>query len=293
MAAEVEAVAALLAAFLIAALLLRSLAWLLWRALWAAARWAPKRLAGAAEYANPLRAAAQARAPRLYRLVARRLRPDRFQGLPLTLLACAAIYLASLFGGLIEELYEKDELMAADARIAELVAPWRAAAAVRIAAWVTNLGDSATLMAVILVGTGFLWADRRRRLIAPLWLTFLGAQATTWAGKFGFDRARPEFLTDVTALSPSFPSGHATGAVAVYGFVGYALARELGHARQRFELAYWTSLLVLLIAGSRIYLSVHHASDVAAGLLVGGFWLLVGFAAAELLRARAAGQPLL
>ena len=89
-------------------------------------------------------------------------------------------------------------------------------------------------------------------LIPPLWVNFVGAQATTWAGKFGFDRTRPEFLTDVTALSPSFPSGHATGAVAVYGFVCYALARELDSPRQRFELAYWTGLLILLIAGSRM-----------------------------------------
>jgi undecaprenyl-diphosphatase len=293
MAAEAEALAIVLAAFLAAALLLRSLAWLLWRAFWAVARWAPKRLAGAAEYAHPLRAAAEARAPRFYRFFARRLDPRRFHGLPLTLLAAAAIYLAALFGGLIEELYEKDELAAADARVAAVVAPWRTDATIRLAAWVTNLGDSATLLAVILVATGFLWADRRPLLIAPLWLNFLGAQITTWAGKFGFDRPRPEFLTDVTALSPSFPSGHATGAVAVYGFVAYALARDLKDPRQRFELAYWTSLLALLIAGSRVFLSVHYASDVAAGLLVGGFWLLVGFAVAELLRARAAGQPLL
>ena len=293
MAAEAESVAVLLAAFLAAALLLRSLAWLLWRAFWMAARWAPKRLAGAAHYAHPLRAAAQARAPRLYRFLARRLEPRRFGGLPLTLLVAAALYLAALFGGLIEELYEKDELAAVDARIAGLAAPRRTDATIRLAAWVTNLGDSATLVAVILVATGFLWADRRPLLIAPLWLNFLGAQATTWTGKFGFARTRPEFLTDVTALSPSFPSGHATGAMAVYGFVAYALARELGEARQRFELAYWTTLLILLIAGSRVFLSVHHASDVAAGLLVGGFWLLVGFAVAELLRARAAGQSLL
>ena len=293
MAAEAEALAVLLAAFLAAALLLRSLGWLLWRALWAAARWAPKRLAGAAEYAHPLRAAAKARAPQLYRFAARRLEPRRFDGLPLTLLVAAAIYLAALFGGLIEELYEKNELEAADARIAGLVAPWRTDATVSVAAWVTHLGDSATLLAVILVATGFLWADRRPLLIAPLWLNFLGAQTTTWAGKFGFARSRPEFLTDVTALSPSFPSGHATGAVAVYGFVAYALARELQGSRQRFELAYWTSLLILLIAGSRVFLAVHYASDVAAGLLVGGFWLLVGFAVAELLRARAAGQPLI
>jgi undecaprenyl-diphosphatase len=293
MAGEAEAVIVLLAAFLAAALLLRSLAWLLWRAAWAAARGAPKRLAGAAQYAAPLRAAARARAPRLYGLLARRLDPRRFDGLPLTLLAAAALYFVALFGGLIEELYEKDELEAVDAAIAGLAAPWRTDASVRLAAWVTGLGDSATLVAVILVATGFLWADRRPHLIAPLWLNFLGAQATTWAGKFGFARTRPEFLTDVTALSPSFPSGHATGAVAVYGFVAYALARELRQARQRFELAYWTALLILLIAGSRVFLSVHYASDVAAGLLVGGFWLLVGFAVAELLRARAAGQPLL
>jgi undecaprenyl-diphosphatase len=293
MAGEVEAVAALIAGFLAAALLLRSIAWLLWRFFWAAARRAPKRFAGAAAFAHPLRAAAKARAPRLYGFLARRLEPRRFDGLPLTLLVVAALYLAALFGGLIEELHEKQELEAADARIAALLAPWRTAASVRVAAWVTQVGDTATLVGVILVVTGFLWADRRRLLIAPLWLSFIGSQATTWAGKFAFDRTRPEFLTDVTALSPSFPSGHATGAVAVYGFVAYALARELPAPRQRFELAYWASLLILLIAGSRVFLSVHYASDVAAGLLVGGFWLLVGFAVAELSRARAGGQPLI
>lgn len=291
--AEAKAIAVLLAAFLVGALLLRSLAWLVWRAIWALARRAPATLVGAANYAHPLREALKARAPRLYRLLARRLEPRRFDGLPLTLLAAAALYFASLFGGLIEELYEKDELAAFDARIAAIVAPWRSDGAITLAAWITALGDSATLMAAILVATGFLWADGRRLLIFPLWLDFVGAQATTWAGKFGFARPRPEFLTDVTALSPSFPSGHATGAVAVYGFIAYALARDLERPRQRFELAYWTALLVMLIAGSRIFLSVHYASDVAAGLLVGGFWLLVAFAAAELSRARAAGQPLL
>ena len=292
MAAEVESVGVLLAAFLAAALLLRSLAWLVWRALWAAARWAPARLAGAARYAHPMRALARARAPRLYDWLAGRLEPRRFDGLPLTLLIAAAIYLAALLGGLTEELLEK-ELSGPDDLMAQIVAPWRSGAAVHVAAWVTTLGDSATLVAVALVATGFLWADRRPLYILPLWVTFLGAQATTWAGKFALARPRPEFLTDVSALSPSFPSGHSTGAAAVYGFVAYALARELPGSRQRFELVYWTALLVLLVAGSRVFLSVHYASDVAAGLLVGGFWLLVGFAVAELLRARAAGQSLL
>lgn len=292
MTAEFAAVVLICGALLALAAALRWLVWRLWRGLAAATRWAAQPLADAHAYAAPVRAALRERFPRLYPAIARRFEPQRVAGLPLTLLCAAALYLAALLGGLIEELYEYDELAALDARLADFVSPWRSVAAVRVAAWITALGDSATLAAVILVATGFLWADRRPRLIAPLWLTFVGSQATAWAGKFGFDRPRPEFLTEVTALSPSFPSGHATGAVAVYGFVAYALARDLPGGQPRFELAYWTSLLVLLIAGSRVFLSVHHASDVAAGLLVGGFWLLVGFAAAELMRAKAAGQPL-
>lgn len=293
MTAEVAAVVLLSAALLASALVLRWLAWRAWRGLAAAARWAARPLADVRTYSAPVRSALRARFPRAYAAAARRLDPRRFDGLPLTLLAAAALYLVALLGGLIQELYEQDELAAFDDRIAELVAPLRSPASIRLAVWITGFGDSATLTAAILVATGFLWADRRPLLIGPLWLTFLGAQATTWAGKFGFDRARPEFIAEVTALSPSFPSGHATGAAAVYGFIAYALARDVPSGRSRFELAYWTALLVLLIAGTRVFLSVHYASDVAAGLLVGGFWLLVGFAAAELSRAKAAGQPLL
>jgi len=43
-------------------------------------------------------------------------------------------------------------------------------------------------------------------------------------------------------------------------------------------------MLIAAIAASRMILSVHFASDVAAGLIVGGFWLLAGFAVTEYLR---------
>lgn len=90
----------------------------------------------------------------------------------------------------------------------------------------------------------------------------------------------------MTAQSASFPSAHAAGAMAVYGFLAYAIARDLPSPRARFQAAYWTSILIALIGLSRVVLSVHYASDVAAGFLVGGFWLLVGFAIAEFARER-------
>src|SRR5690606_2768836 len=117
----------------------------------------------------------------------------------------------------------------------------------RLMGWITSLGDSASLAGVALVATGLLWADRRPRLILPLWITILGALGTTWIGKFAFDRPRPEFIEGFTALSPSFPSAHATGVAAVYGFIAYVVVRDLPGRRARFEVVFWTVVLVALV----------------------------------------------
>lgn len=236
---------------------------------------------------HPLRAALAARFPRSHAFLARRLDPRRFTGLPLTLLAIAALYVGSLIGGLVEEVLEAEEMIDFDNRANAWFAPYRTPLLIEIFAWITDLGGSSALVALIVAASGLLWAGARPGLILPLWITFLGSQATTWLGKFAFARERPEFLTAITASYPSFPSGHATGAMAVYGFLAYAIARDLPIRRQRYDIAYWTLILVLMIGFSRVFLSVHYVSDVATGFLVGGFWLLVGFTLAEYRRTQA------
>jgi membrane-associated phospholipid phosphatase len=211
----------------------------------------------------------------------RRLRPGAFTGLPLTLFIIAALYLASLLAGLTHEVLEADETLRFDQAINSALGPWRQKPLISVFLWITQLGSGPALGAVAMTATAFLWADRRPALIVPLWLAFLGAQLTTWAGKYAIDRHRPELIEGVNAMSPSFPSGHATGAMAVYGFLAYAIARELPGWRPRFEVAFWSGVLILVIGFSRIYLSAHYLTDVAAGFLVGGFWLVVAFTAAE------------
>lgn len=233
------------------------------------------------ERTHPLRAWLASRWPRSYRLVAKRLDARRPGGLPLTLGVAAAIYIAALAGGLVEELLEADELLVFDRAVNGYMEALREEPFVVIFAWITTLGGSATLVAVTLVGTAFLWAYRRWHCILPMWVTVVGAQATTYLGKLALGRERPEFLTAATAVTPSFPSGHTTGAVAVYGFIAYLVARDLPRRRERFEVVYWTVVLVGAVGFSRVYLSVHYASDVLAGVLVGGFWLLVGIMLAQ------------
>lgn len=226
------------------------------------------------------------RYPRVYSSVAGRFDPRRFTGLPLTLLVVAAAYLGVLFVGLVEVVMESEEADALDEFVVALVAPWRNPWLVNLFSGITQLGSTATLAAVAIVSTGFLWASGPAWGIAPVWIAIAGSQATTWTGKFLIDRARPDFVLDVTAWSPSFPSGHATGAMAVYGILAYVISRDLSSRRRRFDVVFWTGVLIATIAFSRIYLSVHHPTDVAAGLLVGGFWVLAGIAAAEILRDR-------
>lgn len=229
--------------------------------------------------------------PGMTRILRARLTPSRYIGLPLTLTVIAALYIAALLGGLVEELMEADELVRLDENINQVLDTIRTDSVITVFSWITDLGGSAALIAVTLVTTGLLWAHHRRQIIASLWLTILGSQVTTYAGKYLFARQRPEFVTDIGAFTPSFPSGHATSAMALYGFIAYVIASDLMTRRQRFEVVYWAAVLITLIGFSRMLLGLHYASDIAAGFLVGGFWLLLGLALAENNRHQQRQQP--
>jgi len=276
----------LIAAVLVVVLLLHQLAWFVWRLLVRLARDLSPHLHDWSEVAraHPLRAALAARWPRLYEAMVRRSNPHKFSGLPLTLMTVAALYVLGLIGGLIEDLLQREGIVSFDVTINNFFGSYRAGPLLEIFLWLTALGGSPAIVAVGVVTTGFLWAHRRAFFVAPLWITFLGAQATTWAGKLLIGRERPTFIEAVSAVSPSFPSGHATAAMAVYGYLAYALARDVPSARARFELGFWAAVLIASVGFSRIFLSLHYTSDVLSGFLVGGFWLLVGFALAEIAR---------
>ena len=90
--------------------------------------------------------------------------------------------------------------------------------------------------------------------------------------KYLFQRPRPElFESDYTASFYSFPSGHATIAVAFYGTLALLIALRLQGWRR------WTLLaagggLALLLGLSRLYLGVHYPTDILAGYLAATLW---------------------
>lgn len=93
--------------------------------------------------------------------------------------------------------------------------------------------------------------------------------------KHVFERARPRLFEEVATLhSYSFPSGHATAAIAIYGMIAFVVGRLA--PRLRLLAAGGALALAVSIGISRIYLGVHWVTDVLAGYAAGAIILSGG-----------------
>jgi membrane protein DedA with SNARE-associated domain/membrane-associated phospholipid phosphatase len=211
-----------------------------------------------------------------------------FSGLSLTLLTLSFVYVAALFGGIVEDLVTSDPIVAVDVRIANLLAALRTETLTDVFTWITLLGKYQIILAFMAVAVGFLWLWRKLSYVLPLLTSVAGSEAFTYLGKLAFHRARPE--TAVYAEhSFSFPSGHATIAVAFYGFAGYLIARATQRWNRKVNIIFATIILIAAIGFSRIYLGEHYLSDVWSGYLVGAMWLIIAVCLSEWFRQKAKG----
>lgn len=206
-----------------------------------------------------------------------------FTGLPLSILALAFVYVLALFGGVVEDLITSDPIIAADIRMANLFMAVRTDGLTTIFTWVTLLGKSQVILVFILIAVALLWLWRKKYCIVPLFIAVAGSEAFTSLGKLAFHRPRPEMAV-YTEHSFSFPSGHATVAVAFYGFGGYLLMRFCQSWQGKVNILFTTILIIIAIGFSRVYLGVHYISDVWSGYLVGAMWLIVAVSFTEWLR---------
>jgi membrane-associated phospholipid phosphatase len=146
---------------------------------------------------------------------------------------------------------------------------------------ITSLCEPLALIAVCSAFSILIPHHHRRYIITNLTIAAVGAISLNYLLKEVFTRLRPalwEHIIDVGHYS--FPSGHAMISLVVYGFIGYVLAKEYPQYKKQIFAA--TTLLILTIGFSRLYLGVHWATDVIAGYAVGLFWLMTCTGSLEL-----------
>jgi len=150
-----------------------------------------------------------------------------------------------------------------------------------------------TLGVLALTALAGWWLVRRgaRHWMLTLLATVPGGMILNVLMKHTFERARPHFDEPILTLTTySFPSGHTVAATLLYGLLACYLTR---HARGWGARAGWVLLacaMVLLVAGSRLYLGAHYLSDVLAAMAEGCAWLSICVTGVATLRRRQAGR---
>lgn len=153
--------------------------------------------------------------------------------------------------------------------------------------WVTFLGNTTTVITITgLVGLYLFYSKHPRVYTLGLIVTIIGAGATSYILKILVNRTRPDgLIPSIIETSPSFPSGHATLGMALYGFLAYLLCKT--YPKYTAFIVTGATVLILALGFSRLYLGVHFPTDVLAGYLFGGLWLLVGIKVVTLLKSNA------
>jgi undecaprenyl-diphosphatase len=71
----------------------------------------------------------------------------------------------------------------------------------------------------------------------------------------------------------SFPSGHVTGGLVLFGLLAYFGWRLMNSSKRKASLILLFLAITSIISLDRIYLNVHWFSDILGGYLLGTFWL--------------------
>ena len=220
------------------------------------------------------------RYPRFFSFIHARLDTSHFRGLSLTLFSLLVLYIIALFGGLVEDVMTHDSIVEIDQRVAVWSATVRTDFFNNFFWAITQLGSIWVIGFFVASFSLFLWFSHRRYYLLGLYVSIIGSELLTIAGKYAFARDRPSTALFQESLY-SFPSGHATIAVAFYGFVLYTFFQETPSFRSKLNLFFIALIVVMLIGMSRIYFGVHYVSDVLAGYLVGAMWMVIGIALSE------------
>lgn len=134
----------------------------------------------------------------------------------------------------------------------------------------TYVTGTVVLVALISLIRQRYWSEVKALVFATLGILLLVDEVL----KPLFDRPRPFKPRLVEDLSPdSFPSGHAAGNLVFYFYMSFVLvARYPQLAKYAYGLS---TLLVLLIGFSSVYVKAHWATDILAGYGFGYLWLSI------------------
>jgi len=220
--------------------------------------------------------------PRLFSFLKKRFKPGVFSGLPLTVLLILICVNLIMLSEIAEHAVNSEKVKLLDIEVTAWFFNLRTPFLNKAFYYFTQIGTVYGVTAgTVLVGLVLLWQRRGFHLLALL-ISVLGSSLSMYYSKIYFHRERPlNVAYYIPENSFSFPSGHATSAMALAGLICYFFLIEIENKKLRLGLFFLGVSYILLIGLSRIYLGVHFLTDVAAGYLLGLLWVIVAIGLME------------
>lgn len=138
----------------------------------------------------------------------------------------------------------------------------------------TMIGGGMPIVIIMIMVMAILYQflGHRRELIFIAYV-MMGSWLINKLLKQVFQRDRPMFHRIAEASGYSFPSGHSMNAFALYGAIAFLIWKHVPTLFGRIMIIILSSLFIVIIGVSRIYLGVHYPSDVIGGYLMSACWL--------------------
>ncbi|MFC0522763.1 phosphatase PAP2 family protein [Pontibacillus salicampi] len=216
----------------------------------------------------------------------RKARPSELPKLSISLLLIGFIVIGFgfyLFGELAEDVLEEEKFaidQVVQNQVNSFQTPWLNTAF----RYITEAGSVLWLTIVSVIIAVFLLFSSNKSMWNVIYFAIgmLGISLMTKLLKVGFERQRPDVLDQYDGTGFSFPSGHATGSLLLYGFLIYFVSLSPWNRIWKTIVNIMLTVLILLIGLSRVYLGVHYVTDIAAGFLLGLSWLIMCIIAIEI-----------
>lgn len=139
------------------------------------------------------------------------------------------------------------------------------------AIWLESPGNGIVLWPVVLTAAGIA-AWRRRPLVAlTILVGFVLLDGAVLVGWNVWERPRPTAGHTFNA----FPSGHVSQTLVAYGLLIELWLQQTRIRGERLFAWSFLALLAVMVAVGRVALGAHWPSDIAAGAILGLFWLII------------------
>ncbi|HET7870051.1 MAG TPA: bifunctional DedA family/phosphatase PAP2 family protein [Actinomycetota bacterium] len=203
-------------------------------------------------------------------LLAGRVDPARATGFSLSVWVMGGVIATWLFGGMLQDVVAREEAVRFDPSVLRWFVEHRVH-------WLTGfmkgamwLGSNAVVIPVaLIVAAVFVVRRRSYRPLVQLAAAVVSSIVLYDVVKAVVHRARPPVAARLVHVSGfSFPSGHATVAVAVWGAIALVVASGR-RSRMKVLLGAAAGMISLVVAVSRLYLGVHWFTDVVGGCALG------------------------